>query len=391
MELEDYIEKYLNNTASEAEKQLVDAWFEKVQNTESYPSYNRNAIEYAMWVQIEAAMNREKTTRPARIFSFGRLSRVAVLVGVVALLGIGYYQWSKHAATTMAYNNGHRVSRKAATNGGFIAMQQDKMVKIEDLAGDAATVIGNLSFRKSGDGIVINSVGNHFSDTSAIAIITPKGKFLQLTLPDNTVVKLNVASELRLAQNYLQQRTLQLSGEAFFNVVHNEQLPFRVHVGNAIVEDIGTRFNIQAYEGQATQVVTTVIEGAAKVISLNNAHTQVIDTKTITANQQAIVLPKPTSVAILNNADEIKSAVAWEQGYFLFYNSDIKDILRSVGDWYNVKFDIGANVKGAFSGGLSRAANLNAMLEVLETSGNCQFEIISPNEIKVTSTESKSR
>lgn len=386
MKVEDYIEKYLNNTASEEEKKVVDAWFEQQQASGSHPAYDRNEVSYAMWMQIEAAVNRNKPSVPARVFTLGALVRAAVFIGAVALLGIGYYKWHSRKAAELARNSLEWVQQKAATNGGFIALQQHQLLSLEQLTDSNPVVIGNLSFRKEGDNILIKSLVQKVSDTSGISIITPKGKFINVTLPDNTVVKLNVASELRIAQNYLQHRNLQLSGEAFFNVVHNEKYPLRVHVRNAIVEDIGTRFNIQAYEGQTAQVVTTVVEGVARVISLNSRGNEVIDARTVTANQQAIVLPHSTPVAVVNNADEIKSAVAWEQGYFLFYNADIKNILQRVGDWYNVKFVAADTIKGAFSGGLSRAADLKSLLQVLETTGNCHFEIISPNEIKVENT-----
>jgi ferric-dicitrate binding protein FerR (iron transport regulator) len=385
MKAEAYIEKYLNHTATAEERQVVETWFAQQQAGDNYPAYERSEVELAMWAKIEAAMGTQQQTQPARIFTLRRLARVAVLIGVVALAGLGYYQWSRQQQSQLARTDLKQLKNKAATNGGFIAMQQDKMVGVEQLPEDAALVIGNLSFRRVGDGIVINSTGTDFSDTSGISIVTPKGRFITLTLPDNTVVKLNVASELRVAQNYMQHRTLQLSGEAFFDVVHNEKSPFRVEVRNAVVEDIGTRFNIQAYEGQQSQVITTVLEGAARVISMNAAHSTVLDTRTITANKQASVLPNSSSVAVTDNTEEIKSAVAWEQGYFRFYNSDMKDILRTVGNWYNIKFEGTDSVNGVFSGGLSRAANLASLLEVLETTCDCKFEIIDSGNIRVVS------
>ncbi len=55
-----------------------------------------------------------------------------------------------------------------------------------------------------------------------------------------------------------------LEGEGYFEVTHDARRPFRVHAGDALTEDLGTRFVVRAYPELAA-VDVAVAEG---VVSL---------------------------------------------------------------------------------------------------------------------------
>src|SRR5690606_13337061 len=93
---------------------------------------------------------------------------------------------------------------------------------------------------------------------------TRPGQRAEMRLPDGTRVVLSVASTLRVPESYGDRsRSVALEGEAYFEVAHDDARPFRVHTARAIATDLGTRFGVRAYSGDAVTVV--VREGAVSL------------------------------------------------------------------------------------------------------------------------------
>ncbi|WPU93225.1 FecR domain-containing protein [Mucilaginibacter sabulilitoris] len=88
------------------------------------------------------------------------------------------------------------------------------------------------------------------------------------TLPDGSVVHLNKNSGISYTGNFKSRREIKLTGEAFFEVKHNEHVPFTVQVNDITVKDIGTAFNIKS-EAQNTEVI--VESGIVQVSKSNNS------------------------------------------------------------------------------------------------------------------------
>src|ERR1700754_1595957 len=88
------------------------------------------------------------------------------------------------------------------------------------------------------------------------------------TLPDGSIVHLNKNSEISYVGNFKSQRVIKLTGEAFFEVKHNQYVSFTVHVNDITVKDIGTTFNIKSKQ-ESTEVV--VESGVVQVSKSNNS------------------------------------------------------------------------------------------------------------------------
>jgi len=72
-----------------------------------------------------------------------------------------------------------------------------------------------------------------------------------ITLPDGTIVRLNARSKVSQAEGFGKTtREVFLTGEAYFEVTHNEQLPFIVHTGEADIKVLGTKFNVRNYANE---------------------------------------------------------------------------------------------------------------------------------------------
>ncbi len=90
--------------------------------------------------------------------------------------------------------------------------------------------------------------------TPTYQIETALGEQRSVTLDDGTVVDLNGGTRLTLNKRDARLATLDY-GEAKFSVMHDELAPFRVRTGDALIEDVGTVFNVTRDAGQTIVAV----------------------------------------------------------------------------------------------------------------------------------------
>ncbi|MBN9383881.1 MAG: FecR domain-containing protein [Chitinophagaceae bacterium] len=243
--------------------------------------------------------------------------------------------------------NGTHVILDDAGSGNIASQGGVNVIKLDS---------GLLAYRRDagGDaGVVFNT------------ITTPRGGQYQLILQDGTHVWLNAASSLRFPTAFAgKDRQVELTGEGYFEVKHIASRPFRVKVGQQLVEDIGTAFNINAYTDE-DMARTSLIEGAVKVsVSSDAAGAGVM----LKPGQQA-QFPGGKSLSVANNVD-IEQVVAWKNGQIAFTNADFSSLMRQISRWYDIDVHYtGAVPKKRFFGLLDRNVYLSAILEYLQANG----------------------
>ena len=103
---------------------------------------------------------------------------------------------------------------------------------------------------------VVSEVHNNKKSTPTLVFTSAKGERKLVTLPDGTLLHLNSGSTLRIDGEFAKtNRYVFLSGEALFDVRHNESLPFIVYVDSYDVNVLGTLLNVKAYAGDITNEV----------------------------------------------------------------------------------------------------------------------------------------
>lgn len=146
-------------------------------------------------------------------------------------------------------------------------------------------------------------VANNRKEIERIAsTVTPvqskAGELKTLVLPDNSTITLNMGSSLKLSDGFANtNRDVYLDGEAFFEVTHNKNLPFVVHVKDYKVKVLGTRFNVKAYNNDRLSE-TSLLEGSVQIIVDKNGRDEVY--KTLQVNQKFTV--KTDTSTLLFNA-----------------------------------------------------------------------------------------
>jgi ferric-dicitrate binding protein FerR (iron transport regulator) len=195
-------------------------------------------------------------------------------------------------------------------------------------------------------------------------VSVPRGECQQVELPDGTKVWLNAASLLKYPSDMSVDRTVELTGEAFFDVNRSTAHPFCVKAREVLVEVLGTRFDMRWYPEEIT-CKTAVAEGAIKVV-----HGE--EERVLHAGDEAEVEPsqiKGSGIRVKKGLDpEILSN--WTKGLLEFYNDDLTAVLQDLSRAYNVdiQFD-GAIPPNRFYGSFSMKEPVEKILNRLDCPG----------------------
>lgn len=298
-----------------------------------------------------------------------RWIRSAAAVALLAVLSAGGYAWyaayqQRHAGTS---DNAAQVSNDIAPGGNkaVLTLANGTSIVLDSSRNGVLAQQGNAQVLKLGSGQLAYETKSPTPETGSGAslntLTTPRGGEYEITLPDGTRVWLNAASSLRFPTAFAAgERTVELSGEAYFEVAEDKSRPFNVKVNNMQVRVLGTHFNIMAYNDEAS-VKTTLLEGAVKI---SNAGTDAL----LKPGQQANIDKGRQNIRV-QEAD-LEEVMAWKEGLFHFDGDDLPSIMRKIGRWYDVEISYdGAIPDSHFTGVISRNNKLSQVLEVLELSG----------------------
>lgn len=185
---------------------------------------------------------------------------------------------------------------------------------------------------------------------------TPRGGQYRLSLPDGTQVWLNAASSITYPVAFTgPDRSVKITGEAYFEVAHDSRHPFRVKAGEQTIEDIGTAFNVNAYVDEPA-VSTTLVEGGIKVSAGRSS-------RTLSPGQQ--VQTHPGQLEIVDHPD-IDGVLAWKNGTFAFRDADLSAVMRQLSRWYDIEVQYEGPVPpGKFDGEIGRGLTLTQVLQGL--------------------------
>ena len=164
-----------------------------------------------------------------------------------------------------------------------------------------------------------------------ISIEAPYGSKTKLYLPDGTLVWLNAGSKMSYAQDFgINERALNLTGEAYFEVTKNKHIPFKVHTEELDVKVLGTKFNFRNYKDDLEAKVC-LLEGK---VALNTREKETI----LHPDQQAL-LDKKTGKLSVSGTKAAYSA-EWTNDRLYFDEVLLSDIIKELERSYDVKITV---------------------------------------------------
>jgi transmembrane sensor len=163
----------------------------------------------------------------------------------------------------------------------------------------------------------------NFSSVEIYALVSSRTKF---TLPDGSTGWLNSGSKLRYNPDFSQSREVELTGEAYFEVIPGEFV-FTVSVADLSVQVFGTSFNVSAYpEDKISEVV--LVSGKLKVQGKTNYFN-----RTLTPEHKLTYRPEKKSYRV--RKVDTTPYTAWKDGFLLLDNEPLEQAVNRIERWYN--------------------------------------------------------
>jgi transmembrane sensor len=294
--------------------------------------------------------------------------RMSVAASILVLLGAGTWvlvnkqpKGGKQQAETVVMSIPAPDKNRAA-----ITLADGSTVYLDSVTVGQQFTEGNTSIRKTADGKIIYTSGAAEEARIQYNILTnPRGsRVIDLGLSDGSHVWLNAGSSIRYPVMFTgKERTVTISGEAYFEVAHDKHKPFSVSKGNMEIEVLGTHFNVNAYDDEPDMRVT-LLEGKVKVSAT--------DSRLLKPGQQAIM----TDHITVTDQISIEQIMAWKDGLFNFRDKSLPAIMREIARWYDVQVRYEGKMPDFLVTGETRRDNtLAELITILQRSGvHCSLE-----------------
>ncbi|MDR6784069.1 transmembrane sensor [Pedobacter africanus] len=363
--------KFLKDELNAQEKRAFELWLNaSPANRELLESFRNTATVQREINYIDAVdtnkgweeISKQIQVKPVKVSFWNKILKYSAAAILLITTGIGLYYYTSK-------NNNDEPNGTLASQDIMPGSQK----AVLQLADGSALDLGSNKFSLKGENgeVAVSAAkgtlyfgNNKGSRAKGYNLLkTPRAGEYKMVLPDGTKVWLNASSTLRFPAGFnREERRVQLTGEAYFEVAHNKKLPFRVSFNDTEVEVLGTHFNISTFGNQSK---TTLIEGSVKV-------TEAGKQQLLKPGEEATV--NEGKVAI-HKTDTYKS-IAWKEGTFYFQDDLMTDIMDQVLRWYNVEIIYkGKPGTKRYSGNIRRQATLKQVLEMLNAVSGTKFSL----------------
>jgi transmembrane sensor len=348
------LQRYATGECTPEEKALVEYWF-----------YTQRAgLPTETEIEADLAEIWRKVQPPSPVRRLW--PRIAAAASILLALSItGYELLHKPGAQQIAQNHMHDIA--PGGNKAILTLANGQKIILTDLHSGKVAQQSNMQISKTNNGKIIYIVNKSAASVPEVSgnnkvayntITTPAGGTTSVILSDGTVAYLDALSSIHFPITFNgKDREVEITGQVYFEVVHNAKQPFRVKAENETIEDIGTHFNVNAYD----KLKVTITEGSVKVGG-----------RLVKPGEQATA----TGDRITIESADVEQAIAWKNGYFRFNSENIQTIMTQLNRWYNIDVQYeGKQADEEFSGTISRYKNISQVLNMLSYSGSVHFKI----------------
>lgn len=295
--------------------------------------------------------------------------KYAAAAAVILFAGTIYL--SQNSAVKTLKNSKNTVAAKSTIKPGT-----DKAVLV--LANGQQIVLGK------GENYKANNVRSNekelvYSNPDSKVAITynyltiPRGGQFFIKLADGTQVWLNSESQLKFPTAFTDGKLREVElvyGEAYFDVspsTAHKGSRFNVITQKQKVEVIGTEFNVKAYQDTNT-ILTTLVEGK---VNLSND----VVSRVLQPGDQSIMNKNSNQIRI--HTVDVFNEVSWRDGVFSFKEMPLKDIMKVLERWYDIKtvFKRQSTQEITFNGILDKNQKIEEILAIISNTNKIPYEI----------------
>jgi ferric-dicitrate binding protein FerR (iron transport regulator) len=358
--------KWLDNLDAKEFDRVMDLVQAMVQKREVNAHPDETLLQ-----KIEARLDSFDDQDNRRTINRFNWKKYAVAAAFVITVTTGAIYFVNNRASSFSItqkNTSDTVDKKVISPGGnkaMLTLADGSVILLEETQDGVIAQQGAASLVKLGGKLAYNAAAKS-GEVLYNTLTTPRGGQYQVTLPDGSLVWLNAASSLRFPTAFIgRERSVEVTGEAYFEIAHNAVMPFKVLVNGAEIHVIGTHFNVMAYNDELL-LKTTLLQGAVKFKSN--------DKTWILKPGQQVQLTTKGDVDLVSDVD-VEDVLSWKNGKFHFDAMDIATILRQVTRWYDVDVIYNRKINDLFYAEMPRNTPLSDVLKALQLTGKVDFRI----------------
>lgn len=354
--------KYRQGNCTEAEIAMLESWYLNYTDaplTELTP----DALDTArnkVWASLP--VHHQKKT--ARLWPM-----MAAAASVIIIMAAGFLFFQNNKKAEVVKKPTDLAEILPGGNKAMLTLADGSKISLTDVKEGSLASQSGVTITKTKDGQLVYHVNNSNSEGDKPAgyniFSTPRGGKYEVNLPDGTKIILNAESSLRYPAKFTgSERRVELKGEAYFEVAHDRNRPFRVVSDHQTIEVLGTHFNVNAYDDEEN-IKTTLLEGKVKV-SVDEGSSVIIK-----PGEQAVAGKNKIKIDEVNTDD----IVAWTTNTFVFSNENLGSIMRKISRWYDVEVVCPPELaKMEFSGTISRQRNIKDVLKIMDLTETVHFK-----------------
>jgi transmembrane sensor len=188
---------------------------------------------------------------------------------------------------------------------------------------------------------------------------TERGSTRQVELADGSRMQLNTDTRLRAEVTGTSRTVTLVSGEAFFDVVHDEKRPFTVYAGNRRITDLGTRFSVYR---KNDDVRVTVQEGRVRVDLLDNP---ALSSPVVAEGGHAVIARGAETLLIAKSAGDIANDLSWRGGMLVFNQQTLSEVAEQFNRYNNQQIVVEGGARRIRIGGSFRQDNVAGFAALL--------------------------
>jgi transmembrane sensor len=364
------LDKYINRQTTQEEQGLLEEYYKRLDALSELElsDQEESKFQQSMLQQIQTRIATEEEPIQPKLKRSYKIWYMAA--SILLLLAVGSYFYEAKTPAPVVQNANLKTNDiSPGSNKAVLTLSNGKKIVLSDANNGVLTNQGSTKIVKKANGELAYQVENKDSNPQTLfnTITIPRGGQYEVILPDGTTVLLNAASSLTYPTQFNgKQRTVELKGEAYFEVAKRKAMPFVVKTSDIEIKVLGTHFNISAYQDDPA-ITTTLLEGS---VSINKGNV----TTLLKPGQQGIARSDLSTVAV-QDAD-VEQVMGWTKGSFVFADLSIKEVMKIASRWYDIDVEYQGNVQSKkFGGTTSRYKNITELLEYMKITGGVNYKI----------------
>lgn len=321
---------------------------------ESVPQEKLPAGEKQLiWNRVIAYAQIPKADTSKKLFRLASWYRVAAVVALVLLAGVGYKLLKRPASDAM---------KQAAASVSIESTETRLMLadsRTINLKGENSDVVYQHDvIRIDSSGVEKISPAQKYGLNT---LIVPYGKRSRITLSDGTKIWLNSGSRLVYPSEFAEgNREVYLDGQAYFAVAHDTDRPFYVQTDQMDIKVLGTEFDVSSY-GDDRKVSAVLAKGSIELLTQKDSFWGGQRSKMVPGTRAVYDEISKRAQIDKVNVDEY---ISWKDGYLIANHQTLKEVFKKLSRYYKYDFIIQDEEVGmeTFSGSLDLHEDIDQMI-----------------------------